>query len=101
MTKKLMKSVNNLILKEGDRIRLVGKRPPNPVVGYVSEMDELLRNTKDRIYRIFSLKYCRTTNSPIIHVAGWNWDYRNIYKVSDEEYYGPEPVLFDIKNLDL
>lgn len=104
MTKNLAISINNLVLKVGDKIRLVGKRPINPIVTYTDSMDSLLENNPFTIYHIDAIRSCTVSGLPIIRVAGWNWDRRNICKIiEDEDNSIPDPILFnfDISKLDI
>lgn len=99
---KFAKSVNGLAVRAGDKIRLFGVRPDDPVVGYVPDMDEMLRNKSDKIFTVNDTGWL-SGDRWYINVAGWNWDTRNIYKIGDEATLSPdpEPVIFDITTLDI
>jgi hypothetical protein len=92
---KTIKSVNNLPLKEGDRVHIIGKVPDDSCVYYSMEMEDLLENNDNKIYKV--VKFGKQT----IYVSGWYWDPRNIYKIVEQDDLPKEQeaVLFDEKNL--
>ena len=102
MERKVAMSANGLPIKKGDKIKLIGIEPEDPVVGYVPEMTRLLLHHKDEQYSIHDTCHIKG-NQWAISAAGWNWDTRNIYKIGDESTLppDPEPVLFNIKSLDI
>ena len=93
------RSKNDLPLKVGDMVRLVGKRPQNPVVGYVGEMSKFMNNGK--YYKIKKISASRMGRW-IIRVNNWNWDTRNVYKRDPKDAPPiPKPVMFDELLLDI
>lgn len=97
--KRVVKSKNGVPLWNGDMVQLVGKRPPNPVVGYVDTMERMLDNGK--YYRIEKIRHTKHGET-VVRVNNWNWDIRNIYKEGGEPVeVVNKPVTFDPKLLDV
>jgi hypothetical protein len=91
-------SVNGFFLHIGDKVKLVGEVPNNPLIGYTDRMRSLLND--DNIYRIYDFTYI--SEGITTYVSGWNWDLRNIFKViegKELEIKEPALVTFDINSL--
>jgi hypothetical protein len=96
--KKIIRSVNGLSLNKGDMVRLYGKQPPSPSVAYVDRMRYLLKENDQRLHRIEGIDHVGNC----VSVANWYWDPRNIYKPNTNDLPDfPEPVTFEINNLDI
>ncbi|MCF8019854.1 MAG: hypothetical protein K9L62_10660 [Vallitaleaceae bacterium] len=92
--------VINGVVKTGDEVKIVGNIPKDPVVNYVSRMGIILNDEK--IYTIAQIDMNIRVNRPIIQVAGWNWDARNIEKVGNVvNFKKSEEVLFPCDMLDI
>ena len=99
---KFARSVNGLAVRAGDKIKLFGQMPDDPVVGYVGEMVDMLRDQSEKLFTVSTTDHLGR-DKWVVHVAGWNWDPRNIYKPGDESKLPPppDPVTFDVTTLDV
>lgn len=91
-------------INEGDVVTIVGNVPENPVIVYTKSMNHLMNNHKAYIVDKVNLFTDKDGYiNPVISVAGWNWDIRNIKKNLSEivKKNKPKPVLFDVDLLDV
>ena len=93
------RSNNGLLLEKNNLVLLTGEIVDNPVAGYVDAMILLLNNGEQ--YTINNITY--QNEKFCISTAGWNWDCRNITKVTNDNdnIQVPDPVIFDPNNLNL
>ena len=87
----MVRSMNGLIVKSGDRIKLVGEVPSNPSVGYASDMMRYLNDGHE---------YCIDSvyddgDRKAVRLLGWNWDPRNVQKITDIPDIEEQSFLFN------
>jgi hypothetical protein len=84
----------------GDKIKIVGEFPDNPVITYVSDMKYQLND--GQTYTVRDISRIDHRSAPAIHAAGWNWDPRNIERVGNTvNFKKSQEVHFSCDMLDI
>lgn len=91
-------SCNNVPLKIGDKIKIVGNISESKKIVYINYHMEKIIND-DKTYRVTEIH--KNGRDYVVHAAGWNWGIKNIMSLKEAPVIDPKPFLFDESHLDL